>query len=117
MYEDDGFSREYRDGRYSKTRFSAVFEDSGKLTAELRIDPVVGEYKGMLSGRCYQIVLHQDLLPSRVLINGKPVRYFRNQKGPVRKKHAGYYSDSLHQQVIVTGYIHNSEQLIIHLQY
>lgn len=52
LYEDDRETEAYQDGQYAKTRFSANYVPSNK-SFELVIDPLIGEYPGLLEKREY----------------------------------------------------------------
>ena len=52
LYEDDRETEAYQDGQYAKTRFSANYVPSNK-SFELVIDPLIGEYPGLVEKREY----------------------------------------------------------------
>lgn len=70
LYEDDGNTRDYQQGALSHQQInvSAPSGKAGPIT--IRIDPIVGQYQGMLPERSYELLVHTRYAPSGVSING-----------------------------------------------
>lgn len=80
LLEDDGTSNDYLDGIYASTVIEQ--KNSGKKTL-LRIHPVEGSYKGMLSTRKWILYIHYNITPKRVKINGQNIKFSFNQTGKI----------------------------------
>lgn len=68
MYEDDGISYGYEEGKLSATRYDC-HESEGAV--EFVINPTVGEFKGMPQSRKYCIEMYCENRPSEVMLDGK----------------------------------------------
>ncbi len=73
VYEDEGDSQGYRDGRFSRTEVSYHIIDGRSV--HIHIDPVVGTYSGMKKSRKYIIELMNVLPPKNVNCNGKKIGF------------------------------------------
>jgi len=67
LYEDDGTSLGYKEGRFARTRYTQR-RTSDKIA--VGIEPAVGEYDGMVEERAYILRLPNVLPPKRVTLNG-----------------------------------------------
>ncbi len=72
LYEDDGLSLDYRNGRYRRTRLS--LSGSGRNWTVV-VGPSVGRYDGMRSRTRYELRWHTPRRPARVTLHGRPVRW------------------------------------------
>ncbi|TNJ64471.1 DUF5110 domain-containing protein [Paenibacillus hemerocallicola] len=68
LYEDDGTTCQYVDGRLALTSISS--ENSGN-EIRIRIGVREGRYEGMPERRSYEISIHADGEPSEVTVNGE----------------------------------------------
>ena len=68
MYEDDGISYQYRDGKISVTEMRCSMTESA---ITVTIEPRKGDYDGMPKARQYAVVMHIDERPRAVAVNGK----------------------------------------------
>ena len=80
LLEDDGTSNDYLDGIYASTVIEQ--KNSGKKTL-LRIHPVEGSYKGMLSTRKWILYIHYNKTPKQVKMNGQNIKFSFNQTGKI----------------------------------
>lgn len=73
LYEDDGFSKEHRDGNFAITKITAKapIKQSGNLL--LKVGPTVGKYTGMKESRCYEFCIHSKVAPNKVVICGNEI--------------------------------------------
>ena len=78
LYEDSSNSEAYKRGICAWTELRA--RQSGSTTT-IEIDPVKGEYPGMVTARGYQIRLPGDWPPTSVTWNGKPVSHKEGDAG------------------------------------
>lgn len=67
-YEDDGRSFEYLDGQYSITHISAK---TRSIESSIEIGTTVGDFKGKVKDRKWNIILHNDKKPVSVWCNEK----------------------------------------------
>lgn len=70
LYEDDGLTRQHRDGVYATTNIIAAQKAE---TNSITINAIKGSYKGMLSKRSYVVYLHSAKKPAAVTVNGKKI--------------------------------------------
>ena len=80
MYEDDGNTRAYLDGKYSKQLITC---DAPKGTAgDITIDvaPALGEFDGKYAERAYAFEIHTPFRPTRVLADGAELREIADAK-------------------------------------
>ena len=92
MYEDDGTSQAYSSD-YAVTRFSQVRTEKGVAVV---VNAREGSYKGMSPTRKLSFIFPGVTAPTKVLVNGKEVRYDRFAgKSPVTEAVWGYDGESL----------------------
>lgn len=70
MYEDDGISFDYKEGKVASTAIR--LEEADSMTT-LTVAARSGAYEGMPELRRYGIVFHVDAKPAEVICNGQPV--------------------------------------------
>lgn len=68
MVEDDGVSFRYKEGQVAVTRFHCETVQGG---VQVRIEPRSGRYEGMPARRGYELVMHGQAKPAKLLLNGK----------------------------------------------
>ncbi len=68
MYEDDGSTYAYEDGKISETCFECT-EKNGNI--HFMIKPVKGAYEGMYTSRVYNLEINTNHKPEKVLINNQ----------------------------------------------
>ncbi|MGH2648670.1 MAG: TIM-barrel domain-containing protein, partial [Ginsengibacter sp.] len=114
LYEDDGITREHREGAFAKT----LIEVDKKKNTEIKINAAKGNYKGKYEKRIYLLEVHAAL-PSVVIINNKSIKHF-STKEAYENAVTGYYYDvnekrgTLH---IKTNYLLTSAMQTIILRY
>jgi alpha-glucosidase (family GH31 glycosyl hydrolase) len=86
MYEDDGLTREHRQGVYAITRFEV--NDNAAKGLDIRILPANGDFKGRLKQRVYILEVHTADLPKEVRIQGEKIKPDSSK----RKSAAGTWS-------------------------
>ena len=92
MYEDDGTTQAYSSD-YAVTRFSQVRTEKGVAVV---VNAREGSYKGMSPTRKLSFIFPGVTAPTKVLVNGKEVRYDRFAgKSPVTEAVWGYDGESL----------------------
>ncbi len=73
IYDDEGNTNNYKTGDYSFTEINFNKDKDNKI--KVRIEPVQGNYPGMLDSRAYEIRLPLTIRPENILINGKKIDY------------------------------------------
>ena len=67
LYEDDGKTREYKNGQFATTQITAVKTMQDGVSVQ--INAVKGKYDGMLPWRCYTLYIHTGKQPREVRLN------------------------------------------------
>jgi alpha-glucosidase (family GH31 glycosyl hydrolase) len=83
MYEDDGLTREHRQGISATTRFEVNAPESGNGPMKITLNPANGDFKGRLKERVYILEIHTTHSPKKVTINGKSIRTPKVRKSDV----------------------------------
>ena len=114
LYEDDGVTREHRNGAYAKT----LIEVTKEKNIDIKINAAKGHYKGEYEKRVYLLEVHTSL-PFGVLINNKSIRHF-SLKTDFEKASTGYYYDAHERKGtlhIKTNYLNTSTMQNVFLRY
>ena len=69
MYEDDGLTREHRNGDFATTKFEVSAPANGIGPMEISLGAAKGDFKGRLKQRVYILEIHTDFVPKSVSIN------------------------------------------------
>jgi alpha-glucosidase len=72
MYEDDGETRKYQKGESARQVISVKAPNGGDI--RVKIGPSIGEFKGKLTSRVYQLQIHSDRSPVSIKLDGKQLR-------------------------------------------
>jgi alpha-glucosidase (family GH31 glycosyl hydrolase) len=75
LYEDDGISLAYRDGKFARTPFTYLTGSDG--WHHLTVEPTQGTFAGQVSARGYELRIHGAGRPSALSVNGREVRGWR----------------------------------------
>jgi hypothetical protein len=117
LYEDDGLTREYRDGACAKTLIECDAPDygaSGVIT--LTIHPAVGSFEGMLTERAYWCEVHCPISPSQgITLDDEPLTEYPSME-ELKNAGDGYFYDSQAEGGIVyikTNFIPTDLQHVI----
>jgi alpha-glucosidase (family GH31 glycosyl hydrolase) len=73
LYEDDGSTLSYKNGKFARTSIRATQSRSGVCRVD--IDPSNGSFDNQLPARAYRIDLHLKQKPQSVVIDGAPASY------------------------------------------
>ncbi len=72
VYEDDGETRAYQEGAYSKQVVECTApEVEGTGDIMVHLNPAVGDFEGKLQKRCYVFEIHMCTKPLKVLVDGQ----------------------------------------------
>lgn len=78
LYEDDGLTREHREGIYATTLFEVDADQKG---LKITIHPAKGDFDGRMKERVYLLEIHIGQAPKKVKVNGKKVKKVRSGLG------------------------------------
>src|SRR5581483_6558649 len=78
LYEDDGLSLDYQQGRYALTPMTYRTSASGH---ELVIGPTTGSFAGQRESREYELRLHAAQRPASISLNGRRVAQWHWRSG------------------------------------
>jgi len=91
LYEDDGLTREHRQGAFATTKLYANSDSSDKVL-EAGINAVQGDYEGKLLKRSYIFQIHSAQAPKSISLLKKSLKKF-TKKEEYAKSAQGWYSD------------------------
>ena len=90
MYEDDGLTREHRQGVYAATKFE-MSENNGAVS--FTIHAAQGDFNGRLKERAYCFEVRQNTKVGKVTFNGVKLKKLKNQQ-VFEKSNTGWYVDN-----------------------
>jgi alpha-glucosidase (family GH31 glycosyl hydrolase) len=102
LYEDDGLTREHRQGAFSKQLFECEGETDGTQTISITINSCNGDYKGKLQERVYLLEVHSKKEPSKVKADfeEKKLKNFKD-KVAFNSASEGWYFDAADRNGVV----------------
>ncbi|MEI8086074.1 MAG: DUF5110 domain-containing protein, partial [Paludibacter sp.] len=98
MYEDDGLTREHRQGIYASTKFESSVSENGDLN--FKINKAEGEFNGRLKERTYLMEIHSSSSPNIVTFNGRKIKKMKSHED-LEKVSTGWYFDITNQNGII----------------
>jgi alpha-glucosidase len=117
LYEDDGITREHRNGAFSKTLIECQapedYGDPGIIS--LTINPSVGDFEGKLSERAYWCKMHYPYSPfNNVSLDGAYLQEYASLED-LMNADSGYYFDYNNPGplYIKTPYLPTNQQHVI----
>ena len=93
LYEDDGNTRKYKDGAFSRQMIRVEAPKAKAGDIKVTIEPVAGDYDGMLAERAYALMLHTRVKPSGLTLNGKKLDMVLGAEA-LAQASAGWYYDA-----------------------
>ncbi len=93
MYEDDGLTRKYQKGQFATQRIksSAPKGTAGDIT--ITVGKSIGEFDGKLESRVYQFMIHTELKPKSIVINGNETVLELHDKAAHNGSEQSWYYD------------------------
>lgn len=70
MYEDDGNTKEHREGKFATTTITSIAPTSGTGDLVIEVGASVGDYAGKLAERTNQFMIHMPNAPTAVTVDG-----------------------------------------------
>jgi hypothetical protein len=94
LYEDDGLTREHRNGAFSKTLLECDAPNYGEPgVIFLTIHPSIGDFEGKLAERAYWCEVHCPIGPGHgVSLDGVPLAEYASVED-LKNAESGYYYD------------------------
>jgi alpha-glucosidase (family GH31 glycosyl hydrolase) len=92
LYEDDGVTRQHRDGAFAKTLITCqapVFGQSGIV--EINVGASEGDYNGKPEERAYRFEVHSHLQPQLVLLDEEPLTAYASLEELEAASEGWYY--------------------------
>ncbi|MDQ8735151.1 discoidin domain-containing protein [Paenibacillus sp. LHD-38] len=69
MYEDDGVTKEHRNGKFAKTLITSIAPEQGTGDLVVQVGASIGDYKGKLASRTNQFMIHMPNKPTAVSVD------------------------------------------------
>lgn len=91
LYEDDGLTRDHRQGAFAITKLFAQTDKEDRII-EAGVNAVEGDYEGKILKRVYVFQIHTSQIPKSISLQKKTLKKF-NSKEDYRKAKQGWYSD------------------------
>jgi alpha-glucosidase (family GH31 glycosyl hydrolase) len=118
MYEDDGLTREHREGVYAKTKYevNACHKTPGEMNVVL--NAAEGDFNGRLKQRVYILEIHTQIDVNKILLNGKKIKKQKSEEG-FEKVGAGWYYNPGHKNgtlFVKTEYLSTDQKSIVEIQ-
>lgn len=100
MYEDDGLTRQHREGAFATTKFEVSAPENEKQPIEIKINATKGDFSGRLKERTYQLDVFIDKLPKSIVLNGQKLKKTKD-KASFDNQSAGWYFDPADRKGII----------------
>ncbi len=101
MYEDDGNTRQYQQGKFSQQQFKVTAPQGKAGDISVTIGAVTGEYQGQESERVYQLQVHSRIKPEQVRLTDKNLPELKDALS-FEKAHSGWlYSPEKYGVILV----------------
>jgi len=118
MYEDDGLTREHRDGVFATTKFEVLACCQNPREIDITLNAAQGDFKGRLKERVYLLEIHTGSITNKVLVNGKKIKKQKSKESFDRGETSWYYCPD-HKQgtlFIKTSYLSTDQISKIKIQ-
>jgi len=120
MYEDDGSTREYRNGGFAKTKLSSIINPKNEnQIGQVIISASNGNYQGKPNRRAYILQIHSREIPKQISFRGTRLKKIRNEKAFVGSDLGWYFNSDIANGIIYikTGYISTALNTELKLNY
>ena len=97
LYEDDGDTRAYQKGAYTKTGISV----RQRQDLSVVIQAAKGYYRSRYNRRAYLLTLHTTMIPKQTLVAGKPLKQLVNPAEIADISKAGYFIEAGEKQGVI----------------
>jgi alpha-glucosidase (family GH31 glycosyl hydrolase) len=93
MFEDEGSNRDYRQGKFAKTKFVALSDAEGTRINEISILAAKGDFEGRILDRTYLIQIHSSVVPKQITVQGVKLKKYKKAED-FNKEVTGWYFNS-----------------------
>ena len=97
MYEDDGLTREYKNGAFAKTLIEV---NNTEKETSVTVNPAKGDYKDMPVSRKYVLQIHRQEAPKKVYLNGKKLKAYKNAEEFASAEKGWYFAPDDKKSVV-----------------
>ena len=73
MYEDDGLTRKYQQGEFSRQLITVNAPEGKAGDIDIQIGKCIGNFDGKLSSRVYELEIHSELKPISITMEDKTI--------------------------------------------
>lgn len=94
LYEDDGLTREYRNGAYATTKLEVSDSEKAKDPTTITINAAQGNFNGRQEARTYLMDIHAHKIPKTIMVNGKKLIKVKDGENFSAIKSGWYYDSS-----------------------
>ena len=101
MYEDDGNTRQYQQGKFSQQIFKVAAPTGKAGNISVEIDAVTGEYQGQEPKRVYQLQVHSRIKPEQVKLAGQNLPELKDALAFEKANSGWYYSPDKYGVILV----------------
>jgi len=119
MFEDEGSNREYRQGKFAKTKFVALSDSDGNRVHEITISAAKGGFESRIQNRTYLIQIHCSFLPKQIVVQGNKLKKFK-KANDFDKAATGWYFNADDKKGIIlvkTAKMSTNEDASIKMKY
>lgn len=92
LYEDDGLTRQHREGVFATTKFEVSAPGNSKEPVQITINPAEGDFNGRVKNRTYLLDIYTGKVPQTVILNGQKLKKGKD-KNSFDSQSTGWYFD------------------------
>ena len=92
MYEDDGLTRQHRQGIFATTKFEVSATETGNGPVQITLNAAKGDFTGRLKTRTYLLDIHTSQIPEGIFLNGEKLKMAKDKRSFIEQK-SGWYFD------------------------
>jgi len=117
IYEDDGLTREHREGIHAETSFMVKAPGDGKGPMNVFIQEANGDFRGRHKERVYILQVHTDFNPDKVIIKGKKIKQRKTSEAYDGQDAGWYYDPDLKKGMlfIKTNYLSTDSSSLVEI--
>jgi alpha-glucosidase len=119
MFEDEGSNREYRQGKFTKTKLTAQSDENGTRLYDISISAAKGDFKGKLLNRTYILQVHSSVLPKQILVKGTKLKRSKTTED-FNKSATGWYFNPEYKKGMIfikTSKLSTADDAFVKLKY
>lgn len=101
MYEDDGHTRQYQQGKFSQQQFKVSAPAGSAGDIRIEIGGVRGDYQGQEPARVYQLQVHSRVKPDAITLNSHNLAALTDAQAFANASSGWYYSNDKYGVIYV----------------